>query len=115
MPSTYERQFNLGEWRPKLKLGGYGEYRTRKYDTRNFFYWYNTEGNNLPKGFEAMDILFKLASNGNSVTGWTALTWNGVANIIAANRNVSTTAGAFADGNDWTAGWANFDPENAAY
>lgn len=58
---------------------------------------------------------FRLASNNNTITDWTALAWNGIANIIAANRAVSTTAGAFADGNDWTAGWANFDPENTAY
>lgn len=51
-----EHQFNFGTWQPKLKFGAYGEYRYRKYNTRNFFYWYNTEGNNLPKGFEKMDL-----------------------------------------------------------
>ncbi len=58
---------------------------------------------------------FNLAANNNSTTNWTAMSWNGIASIIEANRKVSTTAGAFADGNDWTAGWANFDPENTKY
>ena len=35
--------------------------------------------------------------------------------IIEANQKLSKTAGAFADGNDWTAGWANWDPENTEY
>lgn len=51
-----ERMFSFGTWQPKLKFGVYGEYRYRKYNTRNFFYWYNTEGNNLPKGFEKMNM-----------------------------------------------------------
>lgn len=51
-----EHQFSFGTWQPKLKFGAYGEYRYRKYNTRNFFYWYNTEGNDLPKGFEKMDL-----------------------------------------------------------
>lgn len=60
-----EHQFDLGGWRPKLKIGAYGEYRTRKYDTRNFFYWYDTEDNNLPRGFEAMDIPTLLSNSDN--------------------------------------------------
>lgn len=51
-----EHQLHLGEWQPKLKAGAYGEYRSRHYDTRNLFYWYNTEGNALPKDFYAMDM-----------------------------------------------------------
>lgn len=58
---------------------------------------------------------FRLAANHNSIADWTAMTWNGIASVIEANRKVSTTAGAFADGTDWTAGWANFDPENTRY
>jgi hypothetical protein len=58
---------------------------------------------------------FKLAANNNTISDWTAMTWSGIASIIAANQAVSKTAGAFADGNDWTAGWANFDPENTDY
>lgn len=51
-----EHQFRFGDWQPKLKFGAYGEYRYRKYNTRNFFYWYNTEGNTLPSGFKSMDL-----------------------------------------------------------
>lgn len=58
---------------------------------------------------------FRLPANNNSVTSWTAMTYSGIASIIEANRRVSTTAGAFATGDDWTAGWANFDPENTQY
>ncbi len=58
---------------------------------------------------------FKLAANNNTISDWIAMTWSGIASIIAANQAVSKTAGAFADGNDWTAGWANFDPENTDY
>ncbi len=31
-----EHQFDFSGWQPKLKFGAYGEYRTRKYTTRNF-------------------------------------------------------------------------------
>jgi TonB-dependent receptor len=49
-------EFRFGDWQPKLKFGAYGEYRYRKYNTRNFFYWYNTEGNTLPAGFKSMNL-----------------------------------------------------------
>ncbi len=58
---------------------------------------------------------FRIAANNNSISDWTAMAWNGIASIIEANRKVSATAGAFADGNDWTLGWANFDPEHTQY
>lgn len=51
-----EHQFKFGDWSPKLKAGVYGEYRTRDYKTRNFYYWYNTENNALPANFKAMDM-----------------------------------------------------------
>ena len=60
-----EHQFRFGDWQPKLKFGAYGEYRYRKYDTRNFFYWYNLDGNTLPSGFRAMDIPTLLSSTQN--------------------------------------------------
>ena len=37
-----------------LKVGAYGEYRTRKYTTRQFIYGWNMEENNLPAGFRTM-------------------------------------------------------------
>lgn len=58
---------------------------------------------------------FRLAANNNIISNWVAMTWNGIANIIEANRKVSTTAGAFAFGDDWTTGWANFDPQHTQY
>ena len=49
-------QFAIGQWKPSLKGGVYGEYRTRSYKTRNLFYWYNTADNDLPGNFKSMDM-----------------------------------------------------------
>ena len=51
-----KHQFHFGQWSPSLRLGAYGEYRTRKYITRNFIYSWNTSGNDLPDGFRKMDM-----------------------------------------------------------
>lgn len=51
-----DHRFSLGSWQPRLKAGAYGEYRTRHYDTRNFFYWYDTGSNALPRQFYAMQM-----------------------------------------------------------
>lgn len=59
-----EHRFAFGSWQPKLKMGAYGEYRTRDYKTRNFMYWYNST-NNLPEGFYAQDIPSLLSDAGN--------------------------------------------------
>ena len=76
---------------------------------------------------------FKLAANNNVVEQWTAMKLSGIASIIEASTkfasypadfsNLSSNSwfdkvnyvGAFTTGNDWTAGWANFDPENTVY
>lgn len=58
-----EHRFRFGSWRPKVKAGIYGEYRTRNYKTRNFLYWYNSAGNTLPSGFRAMDMPTLLGSD----------------------------------------------------
>lgn len=60
-----EHKFNFGKWTPSLKAGIYGEYRTRTYKTRNLFYWYNTDGNDLPEGFLTMDIPTLLSDPSN--------------------------------------------------
>lgn len=60
-----EHQFAFGDWQPKVQVGAYGEYRTRKYTTRNFMYWYNAEDNRLPAGFRAMDMPTLLNDVGN--------------------------------------------------
>ena len=49
-------RFDFESWSPSLKGGAYGEYRTRRYKTRNLFYWYDHEGCQLPEGFRSMDI-----------------------------------------------------------
>lgn len=48
--------FSFGKWEPELGVGAYGEYRTRKYTTRNFIYNWNTSSNTLPEGFRQMDM-----------------------------------------------------------
>lgn len=49
-------RFDFESWSPSLKGGAYGECRTRKYKTRNLFYWYDHEGCQLPEGFRSMDM-----------------------------------------------------------
>lgn len=60
-----EHAFAWGSWAPKVKVGAYGEYRTRQYKTRNFLYWYDTAGNTLPSGFRAMDMTVLLSDAAN--------------------------------------------------
>ena len=48
--------FNFAGWEPELKVGGYGEYRTRKYNTRAFYYQWNPATNTLPSNFQHIDI-----------------------------------------------------------
>lgn len=58
---------------------------------------------------------FSLPANQNSVIAdWMAQTWGGISSILAISTQYSDI-GAFPDGKDWTAGWANFDPQNAKY
>lgn len=45
-----------GQWQPTVKWGGYGEYRTREYQAREFIYHWDTGHNSLPSGFRQMDI-----------------------------------------------------------
>ena len=51
-----KHQFHFGNWDPTLRFGAYGEYRTRKYNTRNFIYSWNTSDNSLPADFRTMDM-----------------------------------------------------------
>lgn len=48
--------FEFGDWKPTLKFGGYGEYRTREYKTREFIYGWNNASNSLPSDFRTMDM-----------------------------------------------------------
>lgn len=54
--------FNFGNFSPVLKVGAYGEYRSRKYVTRQFIYNWNPSSNTLPEGFRLMDMT-ELLSN----------------------------------------------------
>ena len=49
------RKFTFGNFMPKLKVGAYGEYKTRTYRTRNFIYNWDPTITTLPTGFRAMD------------------------------------------------------------
>ena len=51
-----EHRFSLWSLSPVLKVGAYGEYRSRDYKTRQFIYSWNTVDNNLPDGFRKMDM-----------------------------------------------------------
>lgn len=50
LSANYRHEFDFGSIRPTLKTGGYGEYRTRTYRTRQFQYGWNPQ-NTLPDGF----------------------------------------------------------------
>ena len=55
--SVNDRQtFNLMDREAYVKAGVYGEYRTRRYNTRNFIYNWNVYNNTLPSGFRQYDI-----------------------------------------------------------
>ena len=58
-------KFDFNSWQPVLKLGAYGEYRTRKYTTHEFIYNWNADNNNLPTNFRHMDIPTLLSDNNN--------------------------------------------------
>ena len=51
-----KHQFEFGNWQPSLQAGGYGEYRTREYQTRSFYYQWNPAANTLPSDFQHIDI-----------------------------------------------------------
>ncbi len=60
-----KHQFSFGTWNPFLKYGFHGEYRTRKYTTRDFIYNWNADANNMPSNFRTSDITTLLSSNSN--------------------------------------------------
>lgn len=51
-----KHDFRFGTWEPSLKVGAYGEYRTRNYKTREFIYSWNTSATQLPSGFRQMNM-----------------------------------------------------------
>src|SRR3712207_2349161 len=60
-----KHSFEFGTWTPSLRYGVYGEYRTRKYTTRNFIYNWRTDGNNLADGFQKVHIPTLLSDEAN--------------------------------------------------
>ncbi len=48
--------FHFGSWTPQLKVGAHGEYRDREYNTQEYILGWDTYSNNLPSGFQTMDI-----------------------------------------------------------
>ncbi len=60
-----KHQFHFGSWEPSLQSGGYGEYRTREYLTRSFYYQWNPSTNTLPDNFQHSDITQLLSNESN--------------------------------------------------
>jgi TonB-dependent receptor len=60
-----KHDFKFNNFEPSLKFGGYGEYRTRKYTTRQFIYNWNTSNNNMPTDFRHADIPTLLSNADN--------------------------------------------------
>lgn len=62
---NYQHDFTFGDFMPSLKAGVYTEYRTRQYDTRLFYYNWNSSTTTLPAGFRTWDIPSRLMSEEN--------------------------------------------------
>ena len=60
-----KHDFDFNGWKPTMKLGAYGEYRTREYKTREFIYNWEPENNSLPADFRKSDLPTLLSNNGN--------------------------------------------------
>ncbi|MGN0213886.1 MAG: TonB-dependent receptor domain-containing protein [Muribaculaceae bacterium] len=60
-----KRSLSIGSKIIDVKVGAYGEYRSRKYTTRNFIYNWNVADNTLPSGFRYGDIAQLLSDEQN--------------------------------------------------
>lgn len=60
-----KHDFDLNGWRPSIKVGAYGEYRTREYKTREFIYNWEPENNTLPADFRKSDLPTLLSNSDN--------------------------------------------------
>ena len=60
-----KHHFKFGNFEPDLKVGAYGEYRSREYQTRNFIYNWNVSDNNMPSDFRHSHIPTLLSSEAN--------------------------------------------------
>ena len=62
---TGKHHFKFGNFEPDLQVGAYGEYRSRKYQTREFIYNWNVSDNNMPSDFRHSDIPTLLSNEEN--------------------------------------------------
>lgn len=62
---NYRHEFTSATFRPSVMMGGYGEYRTREYTTRNLIYAWDTEKNLLPRDFRHADVPTLLSDSRN--------------------------------------------------
>ena len=60
-----KHSFSFGSWQPSLQVGGYGEYRTRTYNTRAFYYQWNPSICTLPSDFQQGDVTRLLSDEAN--------------------------------------------------
>lgn len=61
--AKYEHQLHFGEWSPSFKIGGYGEHRSRKYNTR--FFTYAWPDGQLPENLRTLDVPTQLLTEEN--------------------------------------------------
>ncbi len=61
----YAQTFHAGWFHPQLRAGVYGEYRTRNYAARTFYYNWHQASNTLPDNFRQLDIPTQLMVEDN--------------------------------------------------
>ena len=61
----YAQTFHAGWFHPQLRTGVYGEYRTRSYAARTFYYNWHQANNTLPDNFRRLDIPTELMVEDN--------------------------------------------------
>ncbi len=61
----YAQTFHAGRFHPQLRAGVYGEYRTRNYAARTFYYNWHQASNTLPADFRQLDIPTQLMVEDN--------------------------------------------------
>ena len=61
----YAQTFHAGWFHPQLRVGVYGEYRTRNYAARTFYYNWHQASNTLPDNFRQLDIPTQLMVEDN--------------------------------------------------
>lgn len=61
--ANWNHDFDLDGWKPSLKLGAYGEHRSRKYDTR--FFTYAWPDGQLPQQMRDLDVPTQLLTDQN--------------------------------------------------